>query len=283
MDCTQSQSLLHGYLDQELDLTSTTAIDHHLASCAACRAAFEQESTLRSGVRRYAQYHAAPAALSQRIRAQADRAAISIRTGEKPRRRWFRGGQGSTLGAAIAATWRQTGQWLKIGTAIAATAGITWTAALQLHAPASYEVMAEQVVTGHARSILTGHIADVASSDRHTVKPWLSAKLDFSPPVADLTAGGFPLIGGRLDYLDNRPVAVLVFRRRQHLIDLFVWPDAKFAHTLPTQVLAKQGYHIFHWRDAGMTFWAISDLDAAELRTFAESYARAQPAASTPQ
>jgi anti-sigma factor RsiW len=147
--------------------------------------------------------------------------------------------------------------------------------ALQLNGPAQDELIAEQVIAGHARSVLTGHLADVATSDQHTVKPWLSGKLDFSPPVMDLTTAGFPLIGGRLDYLDNRPVAALVYRRDRHLINLFVWPDPKSDRTGPTQTLSKQGYHVLHWHDAGMTFWAISDLNSAEFKVFAETYADA--------
>ena len=259
MDCIQCQSLLHGYLDQELDVASAMAIDQHLENCAACKTALEQQSTLRSSIRQYAQYHVAPAELVDRIRARVDSAAIGAITRKKPRWQWL-----------------QAGQWLKLGTAIAATAVVTWTAALQLNTPSPDEGIAEQVIAGHARSVLTGHIADVATSDKHTVKPWLSGKLDFSPPVTDLTAAGFPLVGGRLDYLDKRPVAALVYRRNQHLINLFVWPDPKSAHTMPTQSLPKQGYHILHWRDAGMTFWAISDLDESELQAFAESYASAQ-------
>jgi anti-sigma factor RsiW len=265
MNCTQSQNLLHGYLDQELDLTSTLAIDQHLASCAACKTAFEQQSMLRSAVRQNARYHAAPAGLAERIRAQMNPPESKIPKRQAPRWQWL-----------------PVGQWLRLGTAIAATAVLTWTTTLQFNGPSADERIAEQVITGHARSVLTGHIADVASSDRHTVKPWLSGKLDFSPPVTDLTGAGFPLIGGRLDYLDNRPVAALVYRRRQHLISLFVWPDEKSGRTAPAQSSPRQGYHILHWRVGDMTYWAISDLDATELKTFAESYAGAQ-AASGPQ
>jgi anti-sigma factor RsiW len=107
------------------------------------------------------------------------------------------------------------------------------------------------------------------------VKPWLSSKLDFSPPVPDLAAAGFPLAGGRLDYLDNRSVAALVYRSRQHVIDLFVWPDEKSRDVQP-RALAKNGYNVLHWTSGGMSFWAISDVNAAELQTFAEAYASAR-------
>jgi anti-sigma factor RsiW len=107
------------------------------------------------------------------------------------------------------------------------------------------------------------------------VKPWLSSKLDFSPPVPDLASAGFPLAGGRLDYLENRPVAALVYRDRQHVINLFVWPDAKSGR-VPPAALSKHGYNVLRWTDAGMTFWAVSDVNAAELKTFAEAYASAR-------
>ena len=119
-------------------------------------------------------------------------------------------------------------------------------------------------------------LADVASSDQHTVKPWLSGKLDFSPPVTDLTGAGFPLVGGRVDYVDHRPVAALVYRHREHVINVFVWPDRSAAgRTAPTHSASKRGYNVVHWTDAGLAFWAISDLNAPEMKTFAETYAGA--------
>jgi len=258
MDCTQIRRLLHGYLDQELDLANTTAIDQHLKSCAACKRLFERQSMLRSVVKQQATYYAAPAKLADRIRAEVNRTAANApaRTRRLP--------------------WFQFGHWLQLGTAIAATAAVTWIAAFQLNSPSQDELVAEQVISGHARSILTGHLADVASSDQHTVKPWLSSKLDFSPAATDLTTAGFPLVGGRLDYVDNRPVAALVYRHRQHMINLFVWPDPKSDQASPMQTLSKHGYHVLHWTGEGMTYWAISDLNPAEIKTFAETYASAK-------
>ena len=273
MDCTQTQSLLHGYIDQELDLTSSMALDRHLEGCPSCRAAFEAQSALRSSIRRYAQYHAAPAGLAERMHAELERAPRGAPARARTGGHWLALGGWRGLAAALASA--RNAEWLKLGTAVAATAVVTWTAAFQIAKPASEERITEQVITGHARSLITGHIADVASSDRHTVKPWLSAKLDFSPPVTDLTASGFPCVGGRLDYLNNRPVAVLVYRRRQHVINLFVWPDRQHPAAAPTRLRPRQGYHIVRWRDSGMAFWAISDLDESELKSFAERYASA--------
>jgi anti-sigma factor RsiW len=260
MDCTESLSRLHAHLDQELDLPSAVAVDQHLASCPACKAAFAAQLALRSGVRKHADYHhGAPHALAERLRVQLGRAAQAPARAARPR--W---------------QWPQLRQWLPAGFAAAAAAVISWTAAIQYAGVPADQIMAEQVITGHARSILTGHLVEVASSDQHTVKPWLSGKLDFSPPVNDLANAGFPLAGGRLDYLDNRPVAALVYRYRQHVINVFVWPEQRGESRLAPEALSKHGYNVLHWNDAGMTFWAISDVNGAELKTFADTYARAR-------
>src|SRR4051812_28114717 len=180
MNCTNARTLLHGYIDHELDLATVMAIDDHVASCAQCREIYAGQSTLRAAVRQHGQYHTAPAGLAERIRAQ-------IGPMEKPApaparyRRW---------------TWPEFGRWFQVSAAVAATAVVTWTAAFQFSAP---DLIADEVISGHARSVLTSHLTDVATSDQHTVKPWLSSKLDFSPRVTDLTGSGFPLAGGRLD------------------------------------------------------------------------------------
>lgn len=256
MDCTEARTRLDAYFDQELDLPNAVAIDQHLVSCPDCRASLAARSALRSSIREHADYRRdAPEGLAERVRAR--------------------------LGSATAAPGRKSGsrwrlpslaQWLPAGAAAVVAAGISWTAAIQYASPSAEQVIAEQVFRGHARSIVTSHLVEVASSDQHSVKPWLSSKLDFSPPVPDLSAAGFELAGGRLDYLDNRPVAALVYRSRQHVINLFVWP----ADNLGGQhVASKNGYNVVGWSRSGMTFWAISDINAAELRTFAAACANA--------
>lgn len=246
MDCTRTREHLHGYIDHEIDPVTASAIEQHLHSCDACRQEYELQSSLHAAVAHHADYYPAPSALAARIRARIDAKA-----------------------GTVTATPRANWQWLRLGAAVAVTAIVTWVATAQLDGMRQDNVIAEQVIAGHARSLLTNHLTDVASSDQHTVKPWLSAKLDFSPPVVDLTADGFPLAGGRLDYLDNRPVAALVYRHRQHVINLFVWPTAKTSASSAMKTLSRQGYNVLHWARADMTFWAISDLNQDELDAFA--------------
>ncbi len=132
----------------------------------------------------------------------------------------------------------------------------------------------EQIVAGHIRALQPGHLEDVPSSDQHTVKPWFDGRIDFAPPVKDLAAQRFPLRGGRLDYAAGRPVAALVYQRDKHVIDLFVWPAAESA-ARPAESTERQGYNVVHWAQDGMVLWAVSDLEASQLREFAEDWRKA--------
>ncbi|MFM9924841.1 anti-sigma factor [Variovorax sp. H27-G14] len=208
-------------------------------------------------IRRQAARHAPPAGLAQRIGQALRTEAVAapppapIRQRQLQRRGWWQGLACFGTGAATA-----------------------WGLALVLLAtplPPS-DALAEAVTANHVRSLMAAHLADVASTDQHTVKPWFAGKLDFSPPVADLAAEGFPLSGGRLDYLDGRTVAALVYRAGPHVINLFVWPAAQGqgqGQVLAPVFSTRQGYQLAHWAQGGMQAWAVSDLNAAELRTFA--------------
>ena len=251
MDCTQTRNALHGYLDRELDPVGAAGIEEHLHACAACTKAYAVQKSLQLAIKRQATYYNAPVTLESRIRAMAGAIIEPTVTSHAPRWRWF-----------------------QLGAAVAATAVVTWVIAVETELGSRDERITEQVIAGHARAMLSNQLAQVASSDQHTVKPWLSSKLDFSPPVTDLATAGFPLAGGRLDYVDHRPVAALVYGHRQHIIDLFIWPDAKAATSM--QASSRQGFNMLHWGNRGMTFWAISDLNPADIRKFAETYASAQ-------
>jgi anti-sigma factor RsiW len=157
-----------------------------------------------------------------------------------------------------------------IGAALAAAAVVAFAVFVwpMLSRPSRTERIAQEIVSAHIRSLMPGHLTDVPSSENHTVKPWFAGKLDFSPPVADLSAEGFLLVGGRLDYAADRPVAALVYRKGEHFINLFVWPSAstqEFAEAAD----ARQGYHLLFWTRGQTNFWAISDVNTTELRQFA--------------
>ncbi|MBT9566885.1 MAG: anti-sigma factor [Thiobacillus sp.] len=197
-------------------------------------------------VQRHAERHAAPAALHARIVAAARHADAPSRT------------------ARAVSRGRQ---WLNMGVAFALGVLASVTVVLYQGATDAHERLTQDVVSSHVRSLMAAHLADVASSDRHTVKPWFAGKLDFSPPVHDLAAAGFPLVGGRLEYVGDRPAAALVYQRRQHVINLFVWPRDAHASTPPASAIVR-GFNVTAWENHGMQFWAVSDLNADELQAF---------------
>ncbi|MEK6770090.1 MAG: anti-sigma factor [Pseudomonadota bacterium] len=244
MDCRLTLTLLDSHLDGELDVVNHLELERHLAACPSCRDASESRRALSATVRTHAPYHAAPVAVTSRIRAAFARTDSNTRAAFKP------------------------SPWLNLAASVTFAAVMGSGVTYWLAQPSPHERLTQEVFAGHVRSLLvTSRSTDVSSSDQHTVKPWFNGRLDFSPPVVDLTGRGFPLVGGRLDYLSNRPVAALVYRHRQHAINLFVWPGASGANN-PPQTRTHQGYHIVHWTSAGMNFWAVSDLNPADLLAF---------------
>lgn len=247
MDCQQTQNLIDGYLDGELDLARHLDVERHVAGCTACREIHDNRRALNSAIRTHATYHAAPTAMAAHIRATLSQAEESPFTRFKPSPRWFSLAASLTFAAFIGAS---------------ATYWVTQ--------PSRNELLAQEAVAGHVRSLMiAGRSTDVSSSDQHTVKPWFNGKLNFSPPVLDLTSEGFTLVGGRLDYLANHPVAALVYRHRQHVINLFIWPNTGSADQ-PLRTQLHQGYHVMYWTQADMNYWAVSDLNPENLRTFSE-------------
>ncbi|HXN14938.1 MAG TPA: hypothetical protein VN878_01090 [Usitatibacter sp.] len=170
-------------------------------------------------------------------------------------------------GGRLSALWSAAG----LSAAFAMVALVSWTAAMFYARPAPEELLLRDVLGAHLRSLMgEGHLNDVASSDRHTVKPWFAGKLDFAPPVEDLAAAGFALTGGRLDYVNGRAVAALTYRYRQHMVNVFVWPAEAGASDEGPRAIARQGYSLVHWRAGAMQYWAIADVSAAQLLTLAE-------------
>jgi anti-sigma factor RsiW len=247
VNCEEIADLLHPFADGELDLVRSLAVERHLQACPACAAAVKDLQALRGALAEPALYHRAPAGLRERVRA-------ALRPAGRAR------------AAARPFPWRP----LAIAASLAFVAALTWATLRELSVPSADERVAQQVVASHVRSLmLPGRDVDKASSDQHTVKPWFNGRVTFSPPVKKLDGAGFEMVGGRLDYLDRQKAAAVVYKRRAHVINLFVWPAAARAPR-PPQALTVQGYHVLHWSDGDLTYWAVSDLNAAELREFAE-------------
>jgi anti-sigma factor RsiW len=241
MICAQLERDLDAYIDRELERDADVAFREHLAVCARCRGRVAERETLGRLVRSIP-YYPAPPRLRARIEAAAARTPI--------RRKML---------------W-----WAAAAVLVMSTLGAF--AVFRPHAVPS-DILVDEVVDGHVRSLMADHLFDVQSTDQHTVKPWFLGKLDFAPPVVDLAARGFPLVGGRLDYLDGRPVAALVYRRRQHTINVFVRPESSDS-SRGTIVRTVRGFHVRAWRRGGMMFWAVSDVNDAELREFVDALQR---------
>jgi anti-sigma factor RsiW len=245
LDCHETQTLIHGYVDGELDLIKSLAIEQHIQECSACAQTHTSLQAVRVAIQGSSLYFQTPPGLAQRIQSSVRRATQEERA---PRAR----------------PWRL----LAVAASLALIMAAGWGLVRVLPARSADELLTQELVASHVRSqMLPSHRFDVASSDPHTVKPWFEGKLDFSPPVKDLAGQGFPLVGGRLDYLHNRPVAALVYQRRKHSINLFIWPSAPGSETT-SRIVTRQGYHLFQWTQSGMTFWTVSDLNERELENF---------------
>jgi anti-sigma factor RsiW len=232
-------------MDGELDLVRNVEIEEHLRTCDACSQIYQAQLALRAALKSDELYFRAPAGLERKVRTATQR---QERTSWLPR--------------------LQLPGWIGAAVAAAAVVALGFFVSPMLSRPSQTEQIAQDVVSAHIRSLMPGHLTDVPSSENHTVKPWFAGKLDFSPPVADLSAEGFPLVGGRLDYAAGRPVAALVYRKGKHFINLFVWPSAS-ARESAEAADARQGYNLLFWTRGQNNFWAISDVNAAELRQFA--------------
>jgi len=240
--CELSQQQLHGYLDGELDALGAAAFEKHLESCTDCQQQLAAEQTLRSSLQHADLYERAPRSLRENLLGRSDRPG-PIRM---PAR-------------AASRTW----QWLAVAAALLLVAALGWRQLERSHGLSNTQLAAATLVDAHLRSLQPGHLTDVESTDQHTVKPWFNGRLDFAPPVRDFATDGFPLLGGRLDVVQGRTVAALVYGRRKHIINVFV------EKTPPEGALsgsgATQGYQWLSWQADGFSFCAVSDVSAPDL------------------
>jgi len=254
------EAQLDAYLDGELAADDARELETHLAQCPECARFRDARLELRAAIAAGIPTFQAPAALRERVR-------VAV-------------GQGASARARAPRRFDVRGWWrpLALAASLAVVALGSWRLALER---AAGETLADQVLASHIRSLMPGHLTDVVSSDQHTVKPWFNGRLDFSPPVYDLSGRGYPLLGGRLDYVNGRTVAALVYGRRQHLINVFLWPAARGPAAAPATRM-EQGYYLLHWTAADYTYWVVSDLGLAELRDFAQLVRQADSTAGAP-
>lgn len=246
MNCQQIQKLIHAHHDGELDAANTLQVDEHLADCPQCFATLRQLSTLRSTLRNEGLRYSAPSDLRQRLSASL----AGAEAAERP-------------AATVAAR-----SWTRhLGWAVAAVAILCSGLLLMLNTTQDRDPLVAELTSSHIRSLMANHLMDVPSTDQHTVKPWFDGKLDFAPPVRDLRESGFPLVGGRLDYIGGRPAAALVYGRQKHFINLFVWP-APAGSPEKLQTTQRNGYNLARWSDGKMSYAAVSDLNETDLRVF---------------
>jgi anti-sigma factor RsiW len=244
MTCDEAEILLQALIDGELDAGHARDVENHVESCPRCAAMLKDYREMSLAMSEAGVRYTAPAALRARIEASL------------PQPRPMQSRRSVLRGFAM-------------GSAVSALAATGLFAIVLRHD--DMERIQSEVVSAHLRSLQAGHLTDVISTDQHTVKPWFNGRLDVSPPVVDLTAQGFTLIGGRLDYVDARALGAVVYRRRQHVINLFVSQTASTEHR-PAKIESIQGFNIRHWSERGLNYWAVSDLGQDELADFGDKF-----------
>lgn len=250
------EAQLDAYLDGELAAVDARALEAHLTQCPECTRFRDGRLALRAAISERVPAFKAPDTLRQRVRA-------ALKTSARVR---------APYRLSLGAFWRP----LALAASLAVVALGSWNLALQRAAGLA---LADDVLASHIRSLMPSHLTDVLSSDQHTVKPWFNGRLDFSPPVYDFGGQGYPLLGGRLDYVDGRTVAALAYGRRQHLINVFLWPASRGPSNAP-ETRDQQGYHLLHWTTKDYAYWVVSDLGLEELHDFVHMVQQADSAAT---
>jgi len=244
--------MMHGYIDDELDAVHALAFEEHLQTCANCARELDNVRSLKHMMSQDNVRWAMPPQVRETILA-----AIT---------------QEQSGARAQANHWAtRLLQFTKRWSYIPSFAALAASLFLVFSLPQTHTSLQDQILASHVRSLMVSHLTDVLTSDQHTVKPWFNGKVDYSPPVVDLSAHGFPLVGGRMDYIDGKVVAALVYRRNAHVINVFVWPSAPAAGSESV----REGYNLIKWYEDGLTFWAISDVNPSDLRVFRELFANA--------
>jgi len=266
VNCKEVINLMDGYLDSELDPVTSQTVEQHLRDCPNCDRIYKAHGSLMRAIASASPYHKAPAGLRERIQSslREEIAEQPIRdvSSEMPLRPLSKQSEPRTV--FFGTQWN----WLALAAAIIVAAIITFNLVPRLR-PGGDQLLATQLIASHVRSLMASHLTDVASTDQHTVKPWFNGKLPFSPPVPDPAAQGFPLIGGRLDYVENHPVAALVYQHRKHFINLFIWPSTRTSSTAK-EPRTQQGYNTIHWNQGGMEYWSVSDMNQGDLGDFVQ-------------
>ncbi len=257
MNCQQFYDYVDAYIDNELEVAATILVKQHLRDCPECRQLLEARKALGTLLDNPQISFEAPDSLLGKVRSVLPGAQSEVQQLEvkQPRSRS-----------------RVVIPWFSVPLALAAALAVMIGLAVFREGIVDHSrsnALAQQVISSHVRSLLAAHLFDVPSTDQHTVKPWFNGKLKFSPPVHDFAQQGFRLTGGRLDYFNGREVAALVYQRRLHIINLFVWPSDSGRNT-GAESLEKDGYNVSHWERDGFEFWAVSDVNAADLKAFSD-------------
>ena len=252
MNCQECHELIDPYIDNELDVSTAILVKQHLRDCSHCQQLFESRKALQALLNNPQLQFEVPNSLRGKIQS-----ALPAATSRAKHR----------SGSRSVIPWISVP--LALAAALAVVLGLVFLNQGGMFDRSRGNALAQDVISSHVRSLLATHLLDVPSTDQHTVKPWFDGKIKFSPPIRDFADQGFRLIGGRLDYINGREVAALVYQRRLHIINLFIWPSES-SPTTAAESFAKDGYNVLHWNRDGFEFWAVSDVSAGDLMAFAD-------------